>query len=105
MTHGRTRGNHQRDLAFWRMFFKVGDEGGWCLSAVFFEGFCEFAGDAHGAPGADRIEGGECFKYAMRRFEVDACLISRNCGGEFIGAATAFDRQESAEEKTVAWEA
>lgn len=87
------------------MFFKVGDEGGGGVAEILLEGFGEFARDADGAVGADRIECGECFEYSVRGLEVDAGLAS--CGGslEFGGSAATFHGEETSEKKPVAREA
>ncbi len=105
MARTGSRGNHDSNLALGRMFFKVGDEGGGGVAEILLEGFCEFARDADGAEGASDIECGECFEDSVRGLEVNAGLASFSSGGEFIGTAATFDRQESAEKKPVAREA
>ena len=105
LAHTGSRGNHDGHLPLGRIFFKVGDEGGGRVAEVLLESFSEFARDANRAVGASGVQGCECFKNSVRGLEVDAGLGSRGSGSEFVGTAAAFDRQETAEIKTVAWEA
>lgn len=83
----------------------MGDEGGGRVAEVLLKGFREFACDADSPAGASGVQGCECFQNSVRGFEVDAGLGSCGSGGEFVSTAAAFDRQETAEKKTVAREA
>ena len=70
--------------------------------AEFLEGFGEFAGDADLSLGRNLHEGGERFFDAVRGLEKNRRFVALGGGGEFSGAASAFHRQKSPEEKAVA---
>jgi hypothetical protein len=95
-------GEEEGDFAFRGMGLIVGKDLGGGASAEFFEGFCEFAGDADQAVGADFDEGGQGFFEAVGRFEEDGGFGAGGGFGEFAGAASAFNREKAAEEKAVA---
>ena len=94
--------NEERDLAFGRVFLKMNEKFGGSSPAEFLEGFGEFSRHAHRATGADLQKGREGFFEPMGRLEKNGGFISVGGFGEFAGAATAFHRQKSSEEKPVA---
>jgi hypothetical protein len=96
------RGYEERDLAFGRVFLKMGEKFGRGAAAEFLEGFGEFSRDADRAIGDDFHEGGEGFFQPVRRLEKNGGFVAGRGFGEFAGATSTFDREESAEEKPVA---
>lgn len=80
----------------------MGEKFGRGAAAEFLKGFGEFTRDADGSAGDDFHESDEGFFQPMGRLEKNSGFIAGRGLGEFAGAASAFDRKESAEEKPVA---
>src|SRR6266446_444763 len=96
---GRSTFDQQHDFAFWRMGFIVREKFGRCTAAEFFEFLGELARNAELPTRKNVDAGGERFRQAIGRFEINGCFLARGRGAQLALALATLHRKKTAKKE------